>query len=52
MVGSLRAVEALHVPEIIREAGALGIHVRDIGKKANQDPAKLGMTPAPDMRFL
>jgi len=42
VVGSLRAVEALHVPEIIREAGAQGIHVRQIGKKTSQDPAKIG----------
>ena len=42
LVGSLRAVEALHVPEIIREAGPQGAHVRQIGEKTCQDPAKIG----------
>lgn len=42
MVGSLGAIEALHIPEIIREAGPQGIHVHDIGKKTGQDPSKIG----------
>ena len=44
MVGSLGAIEALHIPEIIREAGPEGIHVREIGKKTSQDPSKIGAT--------
>jgi len=35
-------IENFHIAEIIREAGPEGIHINEIGKKANQDPAKIG----------
>ncbi|KAJ3559927.1 hypothetical protein NM688_g39 [Phlebia brevispora] len=37
----LRLSISLHVPEILREAGPQGLHVRDIAAKTNVDPAKL-----------
>lgn len=39
---SLGVVEAMNVPEILRDAGPKGLHVGEIAKKADTDSNKLG----------
>ena len=40
----MRFVITVHIPELLRDAGANGLHVRDIAIKAGVDEQKLGMT--------
>jgi len=39
---SLKTVVDAHVPEILDEAGTEGMHINEIGKKANVHPQKIG----------
>src|SRR5260370_37111264 len=42
IVGSLGAIEALHIAEVIHEGSPKGVSVTDIAKKTNQALTKIG----------